>query len=416
DVAETTQASTGFLADHRNGVIPQRMFAIPREIEEIETLWSQGIGEGWGSFAVANDRAITLEQRDDLECVTCYQLSYGRMLWMESHPARHEATFGGIGPRSTPTIDGNRVYAQGATGKVWCLDLESGNVIWTVDLLKTAGWTQQESEELVTWGRAGSPLIVDPGGDGQRRLCVLPYGGPAANAQTGRSLIALDAEDGSVVWTAGEDQISFASPAQMTLAGVAQIVSVNERTVTGHRLDDGKVLWSFDWPGNSNGDANCAMPIPAGKDRFLVGKGYGGGSALVEVKAKADGLVADAVWTSTRVLKTKFTHACVDGEIAYAISNGSLEAVRVTDAQRLWQQPRRSRYQQGQILLVDDVIVVQAETGQVALVEADENQFNQWLQIPALESKTWNVPTVAGRHLIVRNDRQAICFLLPARQ
>ena len=229
-------------------------------------------------------------------------------------------------------------------------------------------------------------------------------------------MVAFDVESGDVRWTAGEDQVSYGSPGLLMLAGTRQIVSVNEKTITGHKIDSGDVLWEFDWPGQSNGGANCAMVVPAGADRFLIGKGYGGGSALVEIQADEDGtLSADAVWQSTRLLKTKFTHACVDGDIAYAISNGSLEAVAIESAEKLWQQPRRSRFGQGQILLVDDVLVAQSESGEVAFVAADQNEYRELARIPAMSSKTWNIPTVAGGYLLVRNDRQAICFALPLR-
>ncbi len=401
--------STGFLGSQRTGVIASRSFDVTAIKSETETLWNQGIGEGWSSFAVSGDRAVTLEQRDELECVTCYRLGDGELLWVESHEARHQHPLGGIGPRSTPTIVGDRVYAQGATGRVWCLDLQSGETIWSVDLLDLAGWDQVTSEMAISWGRATSPLIVDG-------LCVVPYGGPEENQETGRSLIAFDADTGDVRWTAGEDQISYGSPGLLTLGGKRQVVSVNEKTITGHNIEDGNVLWEFEWPGQSNGGANCAMVVPAGKDRFLIGKGYGGGSALVQVTGEDDGSYsAAAVWNSTRLLKTKFTHACVDGDLAYAISNGSLEAVAIEDAKQLWQQPRRSRFGQGQILLVEDTIVAQTESGEVVIVAADPAEYRELAHIPAMDAKTWNIPTVAGRYLLVRNDRRAICFLLPER-
>ncbi len=415
EAATAAAPSSGFLASDRTGVIPRRLFGVPRD-GQVEILWNQGIGSGWSSFAVWGDRAVTLEQRDDQECVTCYRLGDGELLWMESHEAIHQNTPGGIGPRSTPTIESGRVYAQGATARVWCLDLETGEPIWTVDLVDLAGWTKELSEAAIAWGRAGSPLLVDGGPTGDQSLCVLPYGGPANNAATGRTLIALDAESGEVVWTAGKSQISFASPMVMTLADTRQIVSVNEGTISAHALSDGKELWSIDWPGMSNSDANCASVIPAGKDRFLIGKGYGGGSVLMEVTSDEESMKVEPVWRSNRVLKTKFTHACVDGPIAYAISNGSLESVQIEDGQRRWLQPRRSRFQQGQILLVDDVIVAQAEFGEVAFVAADTDEYRELARIEALDSKTWNIPTIAGRHLLVRNDRQVICFLLPARE
>ena len=402
--------STGFLGSDRTAVILDRQFDIPKAIDEAEVVWDQGIGDGWSSFAVSGDRAVTLEQRDDIECVTCYRLSDGELLWMVSHEARHEHALGGVGPRSTPTIDAGRVYAQGATGMLWCLDLANGDEIWSVDLLDLAGWDKLASEAAITWGRSGSPLVIDG------ELCVVPFGGPELNAKTGRSLLAVDAQTGKTRWAAGEDQISYASPGLLTLGGQRQIVSVNEKTITGHRVDDGTVLWETEWFGESNGGANCAMAVQAGPNRFLIGKGYGGGSALFEVTKPAGVWKVEPIWESNRILKTKFTHAAVVDDVAYAISNGSLEAVGIEEGERSWSQGRRSRFGQGQILVVEDVIVGQTEPGEVVFVAADPSEYRELLRLPALTAKTWNVPTIAGRHLLVRNDRQAICFRLPERR
>ena len=401
--------SLGFLGTERIGMIPERQFGVPTSVDEVEVLWDQGVGEGWSSFAVSGDLAVTLEQRDDRECVTCYRLSDGQPVWIVDHEARHQNALGGIGPRSTPTIVGNRVYAQGATGTVWCIDLNTGETVWSVDLLEMAGWGQPESEAAISWGRAGSPLVI--GED----LCVVPYGGPELNRDTGRSLIGLDAKTGETRWVAGEDQISYASPGLLTLGGERQIVSVNEKTITGHRIEDGKVMWETEWFGESNAGANCSMVIPAGENRFLIGKGYGGGSALFEITQSDDAWSVVPIWESNRVLKTKFTHATVAGDTAFAISNGSLQAVEIESGDPLWTQGRSVRFGQGQVLLVEDTIVGQAESGEVVLVAANPGEYLELVRWPALSSKTWNIPTVAGRHLLVRNDRQAIAYRLPER-
>ena len=410
DAATAITPSRGFLGNDRTAVIPDRQFSVPKSADQVKTLWRQGLGEGWSAFAVAGNRAVTLEQRGDQEWLTCYRLGDGELMWGVKHDSLHQNLLGGVGPRSTPTIVGDRVFAQGATGMVWCVDLNSGEVVWSVDLLALAGWGQIESEEKITWGRSASPLVID------ETICVLPFGGPAANSKTGRSLIALDAKSGEILWAAGKTQISYASPALLTLGGKQQIVSVNESTITGHAIDDGNVLWEVSWPGQSNGGANCAMAVPAGKNRFLIGKGYGGGSGLYEVTCSNGQWEAVALWKSNRVLKTKFTHAAVVGELAFAISIGSLVAVRVEDGERQWIQGRRSRLGQGQILIVDDVIVGQSETGEVVFAVADPNEYREQLRLPALDAKTWNIPTIAGRHLLVRNDREVICFLLPELQ
>ena len=396
-----------FLGPNRNGVYDSRHFRIPQEESEIKVVWDQGIGSGWSSFAVAGGLAITLEQRDEQECLTCYRLSDGELIWIQKHPGRHENALGGIGPRSTPTIEGENVYATTATGHLWCVRRQTGEVVWSVDLLDLAGWDQLTFEAAAPWGYAASPLLVDG-------LCVVSLGGPT-DAPSSASLVALDEETGSVVWKAGDDQLSYASPMLMTLAGVRQIVSVNEKTVSGHQIADGKPLWSFDWPGSTNTSANCASPVAVGDDRLLVGKGYGGGRRLVQITNNADVWETRDVWRSNRVLKTKFNHTCVSGNVGYGIDNGALQAVNLDDATPYWTQPRRSRAAQGQAVLVEDVLIVQDEKGDVVLIEATTEGYHESLRVPALDSKTWNIPTLAGRYLLVRNDRQAICFELPAK-
>ncbi len=396
----------GLLGPGRDGLLADRDFAIPASPGEVTTTWEIGVGEGWSSFAVAGDLAVTLEQRGDREAVTAYDLATGELRWLVDHAARHENALGGVGPRSTPAIDRGRVFAQGATGRVWCVDLLTGQTVWTVDLLELAGWDKTASETAILWGRAGSPLVV---GD----ACVVPLGGPDSLAH--RSLVALNVNDGSVLWTAGEDQISYASPVRMTLGGVDQIVIVNEATITGHAIGDGSVLWSTPFEGQSNAGANCASAVPAGRDQFLIGKGYSGGSELIRVTADdAARLTPQVVWASTRVLKTKFNHAVIVDGIAYALSNGTLEAVRVADAERLWRQSRGDRFGQGQAIAAGDCLIVQSEEGDVAFVDADPTQYRLRCLVPALTSKTWNIPTLVGRTLLVRNDRRAMALELPA--
>lgn len=425
DVPVDSQGSwREFLGDDRTGVLTERRFVLPTSANQVIRRWDIGIGEGWSSFAVADGIAVTLEQRDEMECVTAYRLSDGQLLWLVEHEANHFQALGGGGPRSTPTIvpatelSPGKVYAQGATGTVWCLNLSDGEILWQRDLLEITGWNQDDSEQAISWGRSGSPLIVD-------NLCVLPLGGPDSESEMGRSLIALDAATGETRWRAGKQQISYASPMIMTLGEKRQIVSVNEAEITGHEVATGEVLWSFPWEGKSNSGANCAAAIPAGKNRFLIGKGYGGGSSLIEVtradnpsastteSSDSSDFVANEIWHSSRVLKTKFNHALVHNGVAYALSNGALQAVEIESGKRLWEQSRRDRFGQGQTVLVEDVLVVQAEDGDVVLVAADPDDYRELIRIPALEHKTWNIPTVVDNLILIRNAHRAIALELP---
>ena len=392
-----------------------KSFATPNSPEEVGELWRIGVGQGWSSFAVDGELAITLEQRGDQECVTAYDLQTGDPVWIHRSPGRHENVLGGIGPRSTPVIAADsgqiRVFAAGATGKVWCLDIRDGSPIWQADLLAMVGWSQEDSEAVLPWGRSASPLVI-PSGD--RNFVVVPLGGPDSIAGDGRSLVAFDAADGSVVWRAGDLQVSFASAVAMTFDGVDQIVAVNEDYVTGHDIATGDTLWSFDWPGRSNTGPSCASAVAVGDDGILVGKGYGGGSTLARVTHRDDGSwSAEEEWHSNRLLQTKFNHTVVRDNVGYGVGNGSIEAVDLTVPKRLWRGKRRDRIGQGHLVLAGDTLIAQAETGEVRFVAADPAEYRELCVLDALSSKTWNIPTLAGKYLLVRNDREAICFELP---
>lgn len=399
-----------FLGPRRDAVVDRREFDLPTPADFATPLWRQPIGDGWAGFAISANRCVTLEQRDGQECVTCYRLADGEPVWIHTEDVRHENPLGGIGPRSTPTISAQRVYAQGATGIVNCLDLETGEPIWRQDLLELAGWDQTASEAEISWGRAGSPLLTDEG------LCIVPLGGPAGGANVkGRSLVALDAQTGEVRWTGGDDQISYASPMMVTLGGARQIMIVNEKSVTGHSPEDGEVLWSTRWRGQSNGSANCASAFPVGDDAFWVGKAYGTGSGVFELGRDDAGFTVSERWKRPSVLKTKFTNPSIVDGFAYALSDGTLECVDLAEGKRMWAQPRGNRYGHGQLILVEDVLVVQTEAGNVALVAARTDRFEELANLPALDSKTWNVPAIAGRYLAIRNDAEAIVYQLPER-
>jgi outer membrane protein assembly factor BamB len=260
----------------------------------------------------------------------------------------------------------------------------------------------------VTWGRAGSPLRVDD-------LVVVPYGGRAESSGNYASLIALDALDGSPRWTGGTTQISYASPVLATLAGVRQILSVNEDDVTGHDPRTGAVLWSHPWPGSSTTGANVSNPAPVGDDRVLLSKGYGGGGMLLRLNATAEGLDAESLWHRPSVLKTKFTNVSIDGEVAYGLSDGWLQAVDLVDGRQRWRQGRASRFGHGHLLRAGDTLVVLSEEGEVALVAADPQDYRELARMPVLAGKTWNPPALAGRLLVIRNAREAVALELPER-
>jgi outer membrane protein assembly factor BamB len=357
-------------------------------------LWRQPIGAGWSAFATVGDFAITQEQRGPQELVTCYDLKTGRLLWSHADVARFEEFLGGIGPRATPTIDEGRVYALGATGILNCLDGATGRVLWSKNILEENGAPN------VQWGKSCSPLVTG-------NLVIVSAGGSG-----GRSLVAYDKLTGDRVWSAGDELSAYASPAEVTLAGVRQILIVNEAHVAGHDAETGQLLWEFSWPGQSNGPANAAQPVVLPGDRVFVSKGYGVGATLFQVRKGDDGTwAANEIWDGPkRVMKTKFANIVLKGGLAYGLDDGILECLDFATGRPRW---KKGRYNHGQVMLVGDLLLVQSEEGRVALVEATPEGYRELGGFQAIEGKCWNNPALAqGRYLLVRNGEEAACYEL----
>jgi outer membrane protein assembly factor BamB len=366
-----------------------------------EELWSIPIGLGWSGFAAKNGFAVTLEQRDEDEFVTCYRISDGSAVWATPTKARHDNDIpGGIGPRSTPSIsEDGRVYALGGTGILRCLRGEDGMLVWEQDLIELAGSNKTADRAAVKWGRANSPLILND-------ICIAPLGG--MNDET-VSLVALDRLSGEVKWKQGTSQISYATPVLGELHGELIVLVTNESSVSGHDAETGEELWQFPWDGSSSSSANNTNPVVLPGNRVLISKGYGVGAAVWQINLAGGKWSAEQDW-SARVLRTKFTNPIVKDGYGYGLSDGILECVRLEDGKRMW---KRGRYGHGQTLGVGKHILVMAENGEVALVQLQPKEFEEVASFAALDAKTWNNVCVYGDKLLVRNAEEARCYQLP---
>jgi len=393
----------GFLGSDRSGVVPDIRLARDWRENPPQEIWRRPIGEGWSAFAIVNGYAVTMEQRGDDEIVSACEARTGDPVWSYAIPGRFTHPLGGIGPRSTPAIDEGRVYALGARGRLVCLDGATGHLLWEKDLLEEYGVTPEQEFRNIQYGRSNSPLIS---GD----LLIIPAGGNPGERIA--SLAAFDKRTGETIWEGGTRQISFSSPRLATLAGVEQILIVNEDTMSGHDPATGALLWDVPWPGRTSANASASQAVPVPPDRVFVSKGYGEGAMLVQLAANPDGRFGvTEIWREPRVLRTKFTQVIIlDGHI-YGLSDGTLECVDLESGERIW---KTGRYGHGQILGVGGLLLVLSESGELSLIEPTPDEPNRVLgSIQALDGLTWNNLALSGDLLLVRNGREAAAFRLP---
>lgn len=409
----------GFLGAKPWAEVANVMLAPDWEANPPEELWRRSIGSGWSAFAIRGDCAVTQEQRGDQELIVSYRVSTGEIVWRHADNLRFDPpgaieSMGGPGPRATPTLSENRVVTQGATGVVTCLEGATGKLIWQHDPIQ-----EYEAEGLI-WGKSGSPLIVPPSDKVAETLVVVNVGAPAntrADSGYNHSLVAYRLEDGELAWHAGWRVTSYASPQLVTLAGVPQVLQVNQAFITSHAVEDGRILWEHPWASNSDSDAACSQVVPLSEDRLLLTKGYGQGASLLKVTMSEGSWNIKQLWQPPikPVLKTKMGNVVVRDGLAFGIDGVLLQCVDIETGKSLWKKRRRPSFGHGQLLLVDKHLLVLTEEGEVLLIAAQGDKYRELASFRAFSRTdiTWNNPSLTGNRLLIRNAREAACYRLP---
>jgi outer membrane protein assembly factor BamB len=356
-------------------------------------LWEHRIGGGYAGFVVSGNAAVTIEQRRDEEAVACYDTATGQQRWIQAYPAHFIEALGGPGPRATPTIRDGAVYSLGATGRLLCLELTSGQVKWSHNIL--------EDNDNVAWGMSGSPLVFD------NAVVVSP--GTQRSSAEGRALVAYDRLTGRELWRSGNTRAGYSSPMLATLAGQRQIVLFDGEELGGYDAQSGTKLWRFPWVTQQG--INVAQPLVLEGDRLFVSSGYGVGCALLQIGESSGRWSARQIW-HTKNLRCKFTSPILYQGFIYGLDDGILVCLDPETGGRKW---KGGRYGHGQMLRCEDLIVILSETGKLVLVEATPEDHRELGVISALHGKTWNYPALADGKAYVRNDGEMACFDLTAR-
>jgi outer membrane protein assembly factor BamB len=338
-----------------------------------------GAGQGYSSFAVAGGRLYTLGAREDREHVVAFDVASGKRVWDAPHGQRF-SNDRGDGPRGTPTVDGTRVYAFGASGDLTALEAASGKVAWTVNVIRDFGG------QNITWGLSESPLIV---GD---RIIVSP-GGP------GSSVVALNKADGKLIWKTEADRAGYSSAVLHELGGIREAIVFTGQRALGVNIANGRVLWSYDRVANRV--ANIATPIVRG-DHVFLSSDYGTGAALLRLTAAGGGITAQEVYF-TREMRNHHASSVLVGDHLYGFSSAILTAMRFDNGEVAW---RDRSVGKGSLVHADDRLYLFSERGVVALAEASPEAYKEHGRF-SLETgslPTWSHPVVSNGKLFLRDQ------------
>lgn len=350
-----------------------------------------GAGGGYSSFAISNGRLYTMGLRGDKEFIVAFDVATGKQVWATSHGTSAFRNDRGDGPRGTPTVEGNRLYALGGNGDLSCLDTATGKVVWSMNVLEKFGGSQ------ITWGISESPLIVG------EKLLVNP-GGPGA------SIVALNKKDGTLIWKSQSDRSGYSSAIAIDAAGTSQVVFFTSTRAVGLDLKDGRLLWEYQKP--SNRVANAATPI-ARANRVFISSDYGNGGGLVEIKANGKDISAQEVYF-TKDMRNHHSSSVLVGDHLYGFSSSILTAMKFDTGEIAWKDRSVGK---GSLVYADGHLYCLSENGVVGLVEATPTGYSEKgrFRIQQESLPTWAHPVVAGGRLYLRDQDTIYAYNIKAK-
>ena len=360
-----------------------------------KVLWKLKIGDGLGTFAVAGGKAYLYALEGGRESCISIDAATGKPLWATPIDKTTNDRQGEPAPRSTPAVDGDRVYVMSTFLKLACLNTANGKVIWGHDL-NAEFQGQQSTSGIKAWGSAQSPMI-----DGD--LLFIAGGGP------GKSLMAFDKKTGKIAWAHGDEKLTHATPAIATIQGVRQVIFFVQSGLVSCETITGKELWRYPFKFSTS---TAASPVVSG-DIVYCSAGYGVGGGACKVSKLGTQLSATELWRKKNDdINHWSTPVCKDGYL-YGLfgfkqfHTEPLKCVEIATGKVIWS---NDGFGQGGVQRVGDHLVILGEDGQIVLVDASPKGYNEAARMQPLQYKCWNMPVVSDGKLYARSTTEAVCL------
>ncbi len=338
-----------------------------------DAVWSKNVGLGYSSVTVAAGRLYTLgfDEEKGLDSVYCLDAKTGEEIWSHSFPAKIWNHLHRGGTLTTPSIDGDVVYALNREGNFFCFDAATGEVKWKKAL-------KEELElEYPTWGFSASPLILDD-------KLVLNLG----------KTFALDKETGKVLWESKHTGHAYSTPVDFALEGRPSLAVFNSNGFSVVDLADGEQRYFHEW--KTQYDVNIATPVVVGGNRVFISSGLNRGCAMLEVGGES----AEVVWESKK-MRTKLTGCVLFEDHLYGFDESAFKCLGL-DGEVKWSQRGLG---DGAFVLADGKLILVSSKGELAVAKATPAGYEELSRTKVLDGGVyWTSPVLADGMIYVRNS------------
>lgn len=409
----------------RRGVWLEKDILETFPIAGLSIKWRTAIRAGYAGPAVAGGRVFItdfspFQNLKGNERVLCLDEKTGRIIWAAEWTTDYTGLMGtyAIGPRATPTVDGDRVYVLGAMGALVCLNTRSGEILWKKDYVKDYG------TRVPVWGMTGAPLV-----DGDRLICLVG-GEPDAK------VMAFDKKTGREMWRAlssEESEPGYGQPILVEAGGARQVIIWHPKAVTS--LDPGTGRTNWEQPFRVQMGMTVATPVISGA-RLLVSSFYNG-SLMLQLDSQKPQAISLWKGTSSSEINTNGLHALIttpviDGDYIYGIcSYGQFRCLDARTGERVWESlevtKEKARWAAGFLVRNGDRYFINNDRGDLIIAKLSAQGFQEISRTKLIEPTTatgnrrelgvvnWSHPAYANRHIYARNDREILAASLAAR-
>jgi outer membrane protein assembly factor BamB len=363
---------------------------------------TEGLGRGYSSPAIADGKIYTmgdgLSIADDAdEYLICIDQSNGEVLWFsKTGPAWNSGQEPWQSSRSTPTVDGDHVYALTAFG-VLAKFTTAGEEVWRKDIK-----AEFDGNKADSWGYSESVLI-----DGDRLICT-----PGGEENT---VVGLDKETGELIWSCGWPDVRGAGHSSIVISNIGGekvYVQVTGSGAMGIRASDGKLLWTYDIPRTT-----AVIPTPiVREDLVFFTAGYGTGGALVRQVPSGDGVAVEEIYPPSPELQNKHGGVVLVGDYVYGDSGdrGTPFCAELMTGEIQWKN-RGSGKKSASVVAADGHVYFRYSDGTMTLVEANPEEFREVgvFTVPGSGDRpSWAHPVIAAGKLYLREGDKLLCYAL----
>lgn len=363
---------------------------------EMTPVWKISVGGGHSSPVVAGEKLIYVDGDGTQEVAHCLDAKTGKEIWKQPFATQYEDEWG-AGTRSTPLIDGSRVYATACNGELRCFDLNSGKVVWGASFEKDFGikflGSKANEGTASRRGNNGSPVV-----DGN--LIFVPVGAEEA------SVVAFDKETGKVVWKGGDDEAAYSSFMVADLAGVRQLIAFTADSLMSFRREDGKILWRI--PIVTQAKRHTCTPVIVG-DNIVVNT-FTFGMASYLVSKKGDEVTATEAWRNKDTKINLATPVLVGGFLYSHGPSKNFVCVDASNGKVKWTQSGFG-VEVSHTTAFGDRLVATTDSGQMIVIKANPDRYEE-LGRAQISGKTWSYPAWANGKLYIRDNRDLACYAI----